>query len=197
MPKMSQTQMRLYYGMLGLVIFLLGVLVFSKNTQWSKVFPVLNEQDSPCESCILGKHKRDNFPTSSHREKEHLELVHTDLCGPMQTQSIGGSFYFLTFIDDFSRKIWIYFLKNKSETFSKFKEFKAEAEKQSGKFVKVLRSDGGGEYNSKDFAYFCRQQGIIMQTTTRYTPQQNGVAEKKSDHHEHGQKYAQRKEFVQ
>jgi hypothetical protein len=60
-----------------------------------------------------------------------------------------SSFYFLTFIDDFSRKIWIYFLKNKSDTFSKFKYFKAEAEKQSGKYVKVLRSDGGGEYNSK------------------------------------------------
>jgi transposase InsO family protein len=98
----------------------------------------------------------------------------------MQTQSIGGSFYFLTFIDDFSRKIWIYFLKNKSDTFSKFKEFKVEEEKQSGKYVKVLRSDGGGEYNSKDFAYFCRQQGIIMQTTTRYTPQHNGVAERKN-----------------
>jgi hypothetical protein len=86
--------------------------------------------ESPCESCILGKHKRDNFPTSSNREKEHLELVHTNLCGPMQTQSIGGSFYFLTFIDDFSRKIWIYFLKNKSDTFSKFKEFKVEEKKR-------------------------------------------------------------------
>jgi hypothetical protein len=83
------------------------------------------------------------------KPKKHLELVHTDLCGPMQTDSIGGSFYFLTFIDDFSRKIWIYFLRHKSETFEKFKEFKAEAEKQSGKYIKALRLDGGGEYDSR------------------------------------------------
>lgn len=144
-----------------------------------KGLPVLKDLDNQCESCILGKHKRDSFPSSSNRAKEHLELVHTDLCGPMQTQSIGGSSYFLTFIDDFSRKIWIYFLKNKSDTFSKFKQFKAEAEKQSAKYIKVLRSDRGGEYNSKDFIDFCKQHGIIMQTT-RYTPQQNGVAERKN-----------------
>jgi transposase InsO family protein len=82
------------------------------------------------------------------------------------------------FIDDFSGKIWIYFLRHKSETFAKFKEFKVEAEKQSGKYVKVLRSDGG-EYSSKEFANFYKSQGIIMQTTTMYTPQQNGVAERK------------------
>ena len=67
----------------------------------------------------------------------------------MQTKSIGGSFYFLTFIDDFNRKIWIYFLRHKSETFAKFKEFKVEDEKQSGKYVKEIRLDGGGEYSSK------------------------------------------------
>jgi transposase InsO family protein len=145
-----------------------------------KGLPIFKEQIPPCESCILGKHKRTSFPQSSNQAKQHLELVHTDLCGPMQTESIGGSFYFLTFIDDFSRKIWIYFLRHKSETFTKFKEFKAEAEKQSGKFLKVLRSDGGGEYNSREFATFCKSQGIIMQATTRYTPQQNGVAERKN-----------------
>jgi hypothetical protein len=60
----------------------------------------------------------------------------------MQTESIGGRFYFLMFIDDFNRKIWTYFLRHKSETFSKFKEFNAEAEKQSGKYIKALTSDG-------------------------------------------------------
>jgi hypothetical protein len=89
-----------------------------------KGLPIFNEQNSPCESCILGKHKRTSFPQSSTQAKQHLELVHTDLCGPMQTESIGGSFYFLTFIDDFSRKIWIYFLRHKSKTFAKFNEFK-------------------------------------------------------------------------
>jgi hypothetical protein len=67
----------------------------------------------------------------------------------MQTESIGGRFYFLIFIDDFSRNIWIYFLRHKSETFAKFKEFEVEAENQSVKYIKALRSDGGGKYNSK------------------------------------------------
>jgi hypothetical protein len=104
-----------------------------------KGLPIFIEQNSPCESCILGKHKRTSFPQSSTQSKQYLELVHTNLCGPMQTDSIGGSFYFLMFIDDFSRKIWIYFLRNKFETFAKFK---AEDEKQSGKYIKALRLDG-------------------------------------------------------
>jgi hypothetical protein len=114
-----------------------------------KGLPIFKEKNLPCESCILGKHKRTRFPQSSTQDKQHLELVHTNLCGPMQIKSIGGRFYFLTFIDDFSKKIWIYFLKHKFETFAKFKEFKVDTEKQSGKYVKVLRLDGGGEYCSK------------------------------------------------
>lgn len=124
-----------------------------------KGLPHINEDHDPCETCILAKHPRDAFPNASFRAQEQLELVHTDLCGPMQTQSI-GSFYFLTFINDFSRKVWVYFVKHKSETFDKFKEFKALTKKQSGKCLKILRSDGGGEYDSKDFSEFCKQQGI-------------------------------------
>jgi len=73
--------------------------------------PVIDEQSSSSKECILGKHERDYFPKYESQVKGHLDLVHTDLCGPMQTPSIGGCFYFLTFIDDFSRKIWFYFLK--------------------------------------------------------------------------------------
>lgn len=143
--------------------------------------PEIGVRHNPCESCILAKHRRDSFPNAAtFRAHSPLELVHTDLCGPMQTQSIGGSFYFLTFIDDFSRMTWVYFIKNKSETFEKFKQFKAISEKQSGKQIKTLRSDGGGEYNSKEFSAYCRNHGIKRQFTTRYTPQQNGVAERKN-----------------
>ena len=117
----------------------------------------MSENDCNCEICVLSKHKRDSFPTSSSRAKEPLALVHTDICGPMQTLSIGGSFYFLTFIDDYNRKIWVYFLKIKSDIFSRFKEFKIEVEKKSGKLLKVLRSERGGEYNLNEFKTFCRQ----------------------------------------
>jgi hypothetical protein len=142
-----------------------------QNYSMVKGLPIFKEKNPPCESYILGKHKRTSFPQSSTQAKQHLELFHTELCGPMQTESIGGRFYFLTFIDDFSRKIWIYFLRHKSESFAKFKEFKDEVAKQRGKYVKAIRSDGGGEYNSKEFANFYKSQGIIMKTTTRYTPQ--------------------------
>jgi hypothetical protein len=101
-----------------------------------KGLPIFKEKIPPCESCMLGKHKRTSFSQSSTQAKQHIELVHTDLCGPMQIESIGGRFYFLTFIDDFNRKISIYFLRHKSETFAKFKEFKVEAEKQSEKYIK-------------------------------------------------------------
>ena len=121
-----------------------------------KGLPIIHKQCNTCEDCITGKLHRDNFPSSTSRAKEQLELVHTDLCGPMQTQSIGGIFYFLTFIDDFSKKTWIYFIGYKSETFSKFKEFKALTEKQSGKSIKMIRSDGGGEHDSHEFSDFCK-----------------------------------------
>jgi hypothetical protein len=78
-------------------------------------FPPIQEPTSSCESCILEKQHMDSFPRGvSYREKAPLELVHTDLCGPMQTQSLGGSYYFLTFIDDYNRKTWVYFLAKKS-----------------------------------------------------------------------------------
>ena len=86
----------------------------------------------------------------------------------------------MTFIDDYSRKTWVYLLKQKSQAFDVFKSFKAIAEKQSNKFIKVLRSDGGGEYMSNEFMDFCKHYGIKSQFTACYTPQQNGVAERKN-----------------
>ena len=123
--------------------------------------PPIEASLSPCESCILAKHHRESFPKGmSYRARVPLEIVHSDICGPMKTPSLGGSIYFLTFIDDFSRKTWVYFLKYKSETFGKFKEFKAFVEKQSGFPIKVLRSDRGGEYKSNEFLDYCRYHGI-------------------------------------
>jgi transposase InsO family protein len=96
----------------------------------------------------------------------------------MRTTSFGGAKYFLTFIDDFSRKVWVYSLRLKSEVLERFKEWKALVENQSGHKVKVLRSDNGGEYTSKAFDEFLRTHGIARNTSAPYTPQQNGVAER-------------------
>ena len=92
--------------------------------------------------------------------------------------SLGGARYFLTFIDDFSRKIWVYLLKAKSEYFERFKEFKALAEKEVEANINVLKSDNGGEYTSNQFEAYLKAQGIAHQTSTLHTPQQNGVAER-------------------
>ena len=143
--------------------------------------PPIKEPASTCECCILEKQHHESFPTGAYyRAKKPLELVHTDLCGPMTIQSIGGRCYFLTFIDDYSRKNWVYFLKQKSKSFAKFKEFKSLEGNLSDRQIKVLRLDRGGEYDLKTFHEYCKQHGIRKQFTTRYTPQQNGVVERKN-----------------
>ncbi|KAL4353579.1 hypothetical protein GQ457_06G019510 [Hibiscus cannabinus] len=134
-----------------------------------------------CEGCIYGKQTRKPFPVNkAWRATKCLELIHADLCGPMQTESLGGSHYFLLFTDDYSRMSWVYFLENKSETFEKFQKFKAMVENQSGCHIKVLCTDRGGEFMSKEFNLFCEDNGIRRELTIPYTPEQNGVAERKN-----------------
>ena len=88
--------------------------------------------------------------------------------------------YALTFIDDFSRYCWVYFLKHKSEVFDLFKVFRALVENQSGRKIKILRSKNGGEYVKYEFIHYCKEAGIHMQHYIPYTPQQNGVVERKN-----------------
>ena len=131
-----------------------------------------------CEHCVYGKHNRVSFPSGAKRENKILELVHSDVFGPMSVPSLGKSVYYVSFIDDFSRNTWIYFLRKKSEVFDRFKEFKALVENQTEKKIKVLRTDNGGEFCKKEFEEFCKKCGIARQKNTPYTPQQNGVAER-------------------
>ncbi|KAL6327560.1 hypothetical protein AAG906_021850 [Vitis piasezkii] len=114
------------------------------------------------------------------RAKKVLELIHTYICGPMSTPSQGNNKYFVLFIDDFTRMIWVFFMKQKSEVFSIFKKFKSFVEKQSGCFIKTLRSDRGMEYTLSQFGNFCEDEGVERQLTVAYTPQQNGVVEMKN-----------------
>ena len=92
---------------------------------------------------------------------------------------MAGNRYFIAFIDDHSRKLWLFCMKQKSDVFSTFKKFKNQVEKETGRSIKILRSDGGGEYFSNEFSDFLQENGIRRQFTCRYTPQQNGVAERK------------------
>ncbi|KAI9166016.1 hypothetical protein LWI28_024708 [Acer negundo] len=146
-----------------------------------KGLPNIHHPNEMCESCVLSKQHRNSFGKEANwRATMPLELVHTDVCGPSTPVSNGQNQYFLTFIDDYSRKTWVYFLKRKSEVFGYFKEFKTLVEKQSGYHIKALRSDQGGEYTAGAFQEFLKQQGIRHQFTPAYTPQLNDVAERKN-----------------
>ena len=108
-----------------------------------------------CEACIYGKQHRRSFSTSVvWRASTPLELIHTDVCGPMQTTSLRGSKYYLLFTDDYTRMNWVYFLKSKSQVFEQFRRFKALVEKECGRSIKILRSDRGGEFLSNEFKAF-------------------------------------------
>ena len=114
-----------------------------------------------CKGCIHGKQHCTPLPNEGgKRATELLELIHTDVCGPMSTNSIGGARYFVTFIDDKSRKTFVYFLRTKDQVFTKFKEFRAMVQIQTGKRIKALRSDNGGEYISKNFQKYLKLSGI-------------------------------------
>lgn len=135
-----------------------------------------------CEGCQYGKAHRLPFERSSSRSNAPLELIHSDLMGPTRTPSYSGNSFMLIFIDDFSRYTWVYFLKNKSQVFSIFKEFKELVEGELDSKIKRLRTDNGGEFIKDEFLSFCRQHGIRRDFSCAETPQQNGVAERKIRH---------------
>jgi transposase InsO family protein len=114
----------------------------------------------------MGKYVKSTFHEKENRASVILERIHTDVCGPLSIASTAKHKYYVIFVDDFSRKCWIFFMQKKDQTFSKFCEFKALVEKESGKQVKALRSDNGGEYISNEFKDFCNKEGIQRELIT-------------------------------
>ena len=128
--------------------------------------------------CIMSRHSRVSFTTSVHKTKDLLDLVYTDVWGPSWVASVRGECYYVTFIDDFSWKVCVYFLKQKSQVFQKFKEWKIMVENPKGRKVKVLRFDNGGEYTSIEFKAYLASKGIKHQLSISGLSEQNGVAER-------------------
>lgn len=131
-----------------------------------------------CVPCLKGKQSRFPFPKQGSRAASILDLIHSDLCGPMEVQSFSGAKYFLTLIDDLSRKVFVYFLKTKEHVKEIFENFKVLYENQLEKFIKIFRSDNGSEYITSELEDFLVKSGIIHQTSAPYTPEQNGLAER-------------------
>ena len=112
---------------------------------WAFEFQGTESPNKICERCLTSKQPRNFFKSESPtRATEVLGVVHSDVCGPLEVSSMGGNKYFVTFIDEFSRMMWLYLIKAKSEVPSVFKEFKVLSENQSGKSIKIIRTDGGG-----------------------------------------------------
>ncbi|GJX58831.1 retrotransposon protein, putative, ty1-copia subclass [Tanacetum coccineum] len=139
-----------------------------------------DESFDKCESCLSGKMTKKHFLHSKERAKDLLGSIHTDVCGPFRHVSRQGASYFITFTDDYSRYGYVYLLKHKHEVFETFKVFKNEVENQLGKTIKAIRSDRGGEYISQEFKDYLKANGIVQQLTPPYTPQHNGVSERRN-----------------
>ena len=132
-----------------------------------------------CEGCVEGKMSRKPFkPVGGIKSTRKLQLVHSDVCGPMPVQSFAGKRYFVTFVDDYSRCVKVYFINQKSEVLQMFKEFEAAATNEAGCQIGTLRTDNAGEYMSSEFEKYLKEKGIKHETSVAYSPQQNGVAER-------------------
>nr|GEX30777.1 hypothetical protein [Tanacetum cinerariifolium] len=132
------------------------------------------------ESCISRKMTKKPFNNNVERATDLLGLIHKDVCGPLRHVSKKGASYFLTFTDDFSRYGYVYLLKLQHEVFENFKVFNSKVELQLGKMIKALRFDRGGEYLSQEFKDYLSKNGIVQHLTSPYTPQQNGVSERRN-----------------
>jgi transposase InsO family protein len=133
----------------------------------------------------MGKQSRNPFHVRTHSSKEFLRYVHSDVWGPSSIALLSRKWYYVSFIDDYSRFTWVYFLRERSDVFETFKGWRAQVETQTGNKVKALnirvrylRSDNGGEYTSKEFGRYCKEKGILRHLTTVYTPQQNAIADR-------------------
>lgn len=143
--------------------------------------PQLEKLNFTCVDCLAGKQNRSDIPKQSQwRASGTLELIHADICGPIEPISNSEKRYLLCFIDDFSRKGWVHLLSQKSEALECFKLFKTYVEKETGECIKCLRTDRGGEFNSYEFKPFCEKEDIKRQLINAYTSHQNGVAERKN-----------------
>ena len=130
-----------------------------------------------CADCLAGKQNRTSFRSRAPtRRSAPLELVHTDMC-QVDTKSHAGAQYFVTFIDDHSRRLWATPLKTKDQVLSVFKELHARVERESGRNLKVVRADNGGEYRGQ-FEEYCRSKGIRLEFTVLKTPELNWLAER-------------------
>ena len=135
---------------------------------------------SKCHSCVQSKQPRKPHKAVQERNLAPLELIHSDLCEMNGVLKKRGKRCFMTLIDDASRFCYVYLLQTKDEALDYFKIYKTEVENQLERKIKRLRSNHGGEYFPKIFDKFCEEHSIIHERTPPYSPESNGIAERKN-----------------
>lgn len=134
-------------------------------------FPKLEYRGEVCEECVIDNQHCDRFPkVIPWRAKKPLKLVHSDICGLINPISNEGKQYLMTFIDDFSRKTWVYFLQEKSKAFTALKSYKAFVQKELDCAIQILLTYYSGEYSSQEFVNFYKMHGIKKQLAAADTP---------------------------
>lgn len=156
------------------------IVTISSSKEDRDIPKIIKPHNPVCKECQLGNQVRTYFKSIHDKSNYVLDLIHTDLCGLARTRSFQGDRYFMLIIDDYSIMMWVTFLREKSEAFKKFKIFKAKVETKTGLKIKCLRLDQGSELTSHEFNNYCETNGIRRQLSTPWTPQQNGVVERKN-----------------
>ncbi|UYV78030.1 FHDC1 [Cordylochernes scorpioides] len=136
------------------------------------------QENDVCEICIMAKQTRKSFGNERSRATRPLEIVHTDLCGPIEPLTHDNKKYIMTFLDDYTHFCYVYLLSNKYEAKEYIKEYVNEVERFLNAKVSKLRCDNGGEYANTQVKEWCKMKGIILDFTVPYTPQLNGKAER-------------------
>jgi hypothetical protein len=143
--------------------------------------PAIKHVGQICDGCLIGKQRRTPFPAeANYRATERLDLVHGDLCGPISPPTHGGKRYFLLLVDDKTRYMWIVLLSRKDEAPAAIKRWQASVEVETRVKLRVLRTDRGGEFTSTEFGEYCADRGVRRHLTAPYSPQQNGVVERRN-----------------
>ncbi|KAK1435293.1 hypothetical protein QVD17_01054 [Tagetes erecta] len=162
----------------------LGHLNFDSLRKLAKLvrgLPPIKHPLETCDSCLIGKQTRTPFGgESSYRANTILELIYADVCGPISPSTHGGNSYFLLIVDDYSRYMWAFCFKTKDQVPGLLIELIKKVEKETGKEIKAIRTDNGGEFISHMLENFLENKGIHHQFTAPYTPQQNGVVERRN-----------------
>ena len=137
---------------------------------------------SDCSGCKLAKFSALPFNKSVSYSVAPFDIIHSDVWGPAPVSTKGGSTYYVSFIDDYTRYTWVYLMKRRSDFFGIYNNFRALVKTQHSAVIKCFRCDLGGEYTSNDFTQLLASDGTIHQSSCTDTPEQNGLAERKHRH---------------